>query len=406
MNVKTRARRYAYILSILFAQQNFAGGKLSKVTRGARHLSLAVRLNNPTELDRALKLSEPLALAAGIRNVLAQRQAGVVAYQFELNQAFWAYYTRKDLPRAKAVGLAEQRKPVDFEFDRQPHALIAGSTGSGKSETIKSILLSLIASYTPDRLELVLVDLHGDYTDFDNEAHLALPVAAEQEAIQQALLYVNQQLAHRKREGIKDGKVIVLVIDEADKVLSDNSRLEIVKSVSTEGRKFNIHLIIGTQKPSHKALPNVLDNLNNRFVGLVSDAKISANLTGRSGLQAHLLTGSGDFIHINGMDVNRFQVAMATGQDFNRLERTELQPVVVEPDLIELPAELPKKAAGRPPNEVEPELAAFYYYHGPGNISIAQAKDLLGLSRDNHNLHKGFVERFNSALLQLKGGRG
>lgn len=399
-SLQKRARFYAHVLSILFQQQQMSGGKLAQANRAARHLSLGLRLFDATELDKALKLSEPLALASNSQNVLAQRQAGLVMYQFQLAQGFWQSYTRQDLPTHKAVGLAERRQPIEFDFT-YPHALVAGSTGSGKSETIKSILVSLMQEYTPGILGIVLCDLHDDYSDFANETHLLTPIATSQDEIEKALLYVNQELIERKENNIKDGKIIVLVMDEADKILLDDKRLAIVESITQEGRKYRIHVIVGTQKPSHKDLPKILDNLLNRFVGFVSDAKVSANITGRAGLEAHKLTGSGDFIHIAGLDIKRFQVAMATSQDFNSLERGEVKPVTVEPDLIILP-EPEIRQAGRPKLEVLPEYAAWYHFFN-NEVSISQAKDF-GISRDNHNLHKDFVAKFMQTTQALLRG--
>lgn len=404
-NLKQRARFYANVIAVLFSNQGLSRATLKEAARGARHLSLGIKLGNPTELEKALKLAEPLALASNTQNVLAQRQAGLVTYQFQLAPGFWQSYTRQDLPTNQAIGLAERRRPVDFDF-RQPHSLVAGTTNSGKSETIKSILFSLMSSYTPDELGIILVDLHGDYLDFENEAHLIRfdfgSIAGEQEHITQALFYVNQELTTRKANNIKDGKTLVLVVDEADKILQEQ-RLEIVRALSQEGRKFNLHVIIGTQKPSHKDLPGILDNLLNRFVGLVSDAKVSANLTGRSGLQAHLLTGEGDFIHVCGMDVQRFQVAMATNRDFNRLERVELSPVKIEQtNLIALPTELPERTAGRPRLELNPDYVAWYLFHYPEKISRNVAKELAGISRDNHELHSNFTQKVIEAYFKLK----
>lgn len=405
-NLEKRARFYTNVIAILFANQGLSGGKVKQAARGARHLSLGIKLNNPNELERTLNLSENIALASNCENVLAQRQAGLIYYQFQLAQGFWQSYTRQDLPSNEAIGLAEKKQPVNFDF-RQPHALVAGSTNSGKSETIKSILLSLMTTHTPTELGIILIDLHGDYGDFENEAHLVRfdfgSIATDQKHITQALGYVNQELAYRKANSIKNGKLLVLVIDEADKVLQDEERKEIVRAISQEGRKFNLHVVLGTQKPSHKDLPNILDNLLNRFVGLVSDAKVSANLTGRSGLQAHLLTGSGDFIHVCGMEIQRFQVALSTSRDFNGLERMEIQPVAVEDkEVIELPAELPGRPVGRPQLQLNPEwLAAYFYYH-PDKISRSIARELLGLSRDNHELHKRFCEEFIKAYLELR----
>lgn len=400
-----RARMLRNVISVLFAQRKLAGAPLP-ATRGARHLSLPIRLHNPLEIDKALGLSEPLALASNTSRVIAQRQAGLVIYQFELRQSFWEVYTRSDLPKVEAIGLAERRQPVDFDF-KQPHALVAGSTNSGKSETIKSVLLSLMESHKPDDLGIVLIDLHNDYDDFQNEAHLIRfdygTIANDAADIDTALMWTNQQLAQRKRENIKDAKRIVLVIDEADKVLSDDSRLEIVQSISTEGRKFKINVIVGTQKPSHKTLPRILDNLLNRFVGLVSDANVSVNLTGKSGLQAHLLTGQGDFLHIDGADSKRFQVAMVSNSDYQKLERGEIQTIetVTQSDIVELPPIVEQVSAGRPKLELQPDVLAWYLYHHGVNVSRQTAADS-GFTRTIHELHKGFADSVASEYIKLQ----
>ncbi len=247
-----------------------------------------------------------------------------------------------------------------------------------------------------------MCDLHDDYPDFENEAHLLVPIAQNQDDIGNALLYVNQQLTERKEKSIKDDKIIVLALDEADKILLDEKRLTVLESLTQEGRKYRIHVIVGTQKPNHKDLPKILDNLLNRFVGFVSDAKMSANISGRAGLEAHKLTGSGDFIHIAGLDIRRFQVAMATQQDFNRLERREVQPMSIEPDLIILP-EPEEKTPGRPKLEVQPNIAGWYHFYD-NQISINQAKDF-GISRDLHNLHKAFVAKFMQTQQLLVEGK-
>ncbi|MBE7474894.1 MAG: DUF87 domain-containing protein [Anaerolineales bacterium] len=396
-NLQGRARRYAMVLDLLFNRVGLVGS-LKTAHRGARHLSLGVRLTDPTHLDKALKLAEPLALHAGTENVLAQRAGGLVIYQFQLAQAFWEYYTRADVS-GLAVGLAEARRPVVFDFD-PPHALVAGTSGSGKSETLKSILLALLTTYTPDGLGLVLIDPHRDYTDFINAAHLVMPIAAEPGEIQTALLWANQELAQRKAQDIKDGKLLIVAIDEADQALSDKANLEAAKNIAKQARKYRVHLIVSTHKPLHTDLPGILDMLINRFVGLVSDAKISATLTGHAGLGAHKLTGKGDFLHIAGAVLERFQVAMACRADFARLPRAEIAPAVVQPlDLVILPADKP---IGRPSLELDPVIAAQYFWRNPDSISIAMARELFNLSRSGHDLHKKFVIEFITELRRLR----
>lgn len=405
-----RARRYAAIINLIFARVGLVGS-LKSARRGARHLSLGIRLADPTRLDKAVDLAEPLALAAAVPAVLAGREEGLVVYQFQLASGFWEYYTRADLPDPLAIGLAERRRPVLFGFD-PPHTLVAGTTGSGKSETIKSALVALAAAYRPNELSLVLIDPHRELGDFANLAHLAWPIACDAGQIRGALRFVNDELARRKAKDIKDGKRMVIVIDESTDPASlgdkksgfNEDNLAVIRQVAN-ARKFRIHLILGTQKPSQTDLPGILDLLLNRFVGQVADARLSADLTGRAGLQAHKLTGKGDFLHVGSPDDERFQVARIGPADLANMERVVEVPAppLVVPDLVEFPPDPdPKPAGGRPPLKVDPAIAAGYFWKNPASISIPMARELFGLSRDGHNLHKDFVNEFINELRRLR----
>jgi len=405
MNLKRRAKLLSRITFLILAQQNLSGATLTAAHRGARHLSLGLRLTNPTEMDRALKMSEAIALASNSENVLAGRQLGLIVYQFQLAQGFWESYTIADLPTPQAVGLAEQHRPVAFELD-PPHALIAGSTGSGKSETVKTVLLSLMRSYSPDELQLVLVDPNHDYSDFDNVAHLAIPIASNPEAIQRALAYANLELVNRIEANNKAAKLLVVAIDEAetDIALGDTVNLELARNIGKRGRAYRVHLLIASQKPTQKTLAGLVDQCLNRFVGLVANANESVYLTGHSGLEAHKLTGKGDFIHIAGPDIARFQVAKTGPKDFDRLERAEIKPVKVEPDLIILPDGQDASTGGRPALKVDPVLAARYLWYNPNAISITRGQEEFNLNRRAHNLHKAFAIELAAELKRLRKG--
>ncbi|MCL4299481.1 MAG: hypothetical protein KJ077_27340 [Anaerolineae bacterium] len=403
-NLTSRARRYATVIALLFARQGLAG-KLTTVHRGARHLSLGIRLADPTKLDAALKLAEPLALHAGAQAVLAHRDAGLIFYQFELAQGFWEYYTRADLPIVEAIGLAETRRPVVYSFD-PPHTLVAGTSGSGKTEAIKSALAALLITNGPDSLGLSVVDPHGDYGDFHNAAHLVMPLAQEPKAFQKVLAHFVSELAHRKANNLRDGRRLVIVIDEAQEVLADGKNL-ILAQMLAQGRKYRMHLIIGTQKPLHGDLPKILDSLDNRFIGRVTDARVSATVTGQAGLQAHKLTGKGDFLHVTGPNVVRFQVAQATRQDFERLSRRETPVPLVKDYLADLPPILLDSAPpGRPRVELDPCILAAYWHYDPRRITYKVAAELFGLARTGHTLHRDFCLAFGQELLRLRHKKG
>lgn len=395
-----RKKIYASVIASLFEQQGITG-ELKKPSRGARHLTMPIRLDDWLQIDKALKLAEPIAGKSAVSYVQAYRQEGYVIYQFDLNPGYWEEYTRQDV-KGLAIGLAENKRPVEFSFDL-PHCLVAGTTGSGKSVTIASILFGLMATYSPDDLGIVIIDPDKDFTGFTNAAHLEMPIVHEADEIRQALMWANQQLEYRRAEDIKDGKILIIAMDEAqqEKLLGDARNKAIVQNIA-QGRKYQIHMILGTQKPSHSDLPKILDNLSNRFIGLVTDAGIGSRLTGQSGLNCNKLTGKGDFIHVAGATVERLQVARVMSKDFDILERKEVNPVQI---IESLPIELPENTGpGRPEVQLNPEYLAWYFYHHPDKISRSMARDM-GLKQRGHEVHKQFCHDFITAYLKLRNNK-
>ncbi len=402
-NLNGAAARYFRVMGLLFKQQQIRG-RVVKVTRGARHLSLGVRLADPLKLTAALALAEPLALGVGCPAVLAQRSQadpGLVAYQFQLAERLWQDVTRGDVA-GLGVGLGEGQRQIDFAFD-PPHAGIFGTTGSGKSEAVKSILAALFSSFTPAELAAVIVDPHHDFDDFANCAHLAAPI---DHGAGQALTWAGQELARRQEANEKDGPRLVVVIDEAEDALGANAAaLETAKAIAAGGRKYRVNLVIGTQDAKEATLPGLVKLVNNRHVGLVANAQVSATLTGQAGVEAHKLTGRGDFAHVAGATVERLQFALVRPDDLARLPRVEAVPEPeIEPE--DTPAVLNARGAGRPPAEVTPGKVATYLFHGWNNISRAQAREHLDLGRTAHEKHVVFARELREALDYLEEHEG
>lgn len=400
MKLTGRARMYARALQVISARENLRGRGAS-VERGARYLAVGIRLADELQLDRALKLAEPLALATHTPVVIAQRRGGLVVFMFQLNSVHWETYTRADLksePGRVGLGLTDGRRQVDFDFD-PPHALVAGTTGSGKSETIKSLLCGLFTAHAPGDLQAAIVDPDGDHADdFRNVAHLnGLPVASAPEDIDNALAYAHAEYLARKRANDRTRPRFVLAIDEAEDALARATRLDLVTAIARHGRKYRVHLLLATQKPSERTLPTLLDKVLNRLVGLVGSAHISAHLTGQAGLDCHKLTGAGDFVHVAGARNERLLVALATRRDYERLPRAELTPPEIEfsgvatVDNDDLP-DNDNTGPGRPREEVDPEKVAYYLMLGPRNISQRVANESLGLGKLLHYRHRDFTE--------------
>ena len=389
--LKYQAVEYAHFLAALM-QHNSIGGKLKSARRGARHLSLGARLTNPMDADKALKLAEPLALATRSEAVLAGRVEGLIVYQFQLSAANWQTYTRAEVEGLN-IGLAEQRAPVEFNFDDAPHALFAGTTGSGKTEAMKSALIAVLNAYTPEELQLVIIDQKNILGAFDNEAHLVKPRAIFGDDAAALLEWATNELNARIASGHHKHPRLMIVIDEVsmlplrDKKTKTSDNLRFLAKI---GREKRVHLMVGNQKPGQRNLSEIVDNLLNRFVGLVDNAGTSAQLTGHSGLAAHKLTGSGDFIHVVKGGAIRFQVALATASDFDSLRR--VQPIEITPPapiVAPEPVIVTPRRGGHKPLAVEPAPLAYYMRNQA--LSVRGAKRAIGFSRKRHNFYKTFL---------------
>jgi len=395
-----RAKVYSTAVTNLTQAEGIEGRGVS-VSRGARFLSFGVRLKDHRQIDKALKLAEPLASATRTPVVIAHRDEGLIMYQFQLSNLWWLDYTRADLtttPEHVGVGLAEGRRQVDLLFD-VPHIGVFGTTGSGKTETVKSMLAGLFTAHRPDDLQAVIIDLKGKYLEFTNVAHLrGLPIARTDDDVDRVLSFVNSQIIHREQTSTFDGRRLVVVVDEAEAIFCNRRRLEIGGTLVKRGREVRINSLFATQEPHKGQFSKYIFKLVlGRWVGLVDGPNTSYHITGRSGLECHHLTGRGDFIQVKpGGLHDRLQVALATQLDFDKLPRADIAPPefeLVEPlDTAQLPEPEEPRGPGRPREVVDPWKVGFYLAFGPRNVSKRIARQTLGLGYDLHIRHRDFTE--------------
>lgn len=401
----SRDAQYTGVLTEIFRGQKIKG-RITRKALAPRFLSYDVRLQDPMQLDKAIRLADNLALYSGSKTVVAQRQAGVIRYDFQLPSYNWQEITRDNV-EGLDLGVAAGRIPVSFN-EAEYHALFAGATKSGKSTTIQSLLCGLAAKYRPGDIDLYIVDPHRDYEAFSRFAFLAAPIAHEREQIASVIKYVTAEYYKRKEDGNRRGRPIWLVIDEAQDFVCLGSKDEghtdevgLVSQLARGAGKFGIKLVIGSQKPTQADLPGILDNLMARYVGKVTKAQHGTHLTGQPGLNVQNLSGSGDFLSVAGSDVTRFQVARPLERHLSALPRREVAPAPLVPATIisESPVVLSSEPqVGRPVEEVSPETLAYYMTK---HVSIRDASDILGIGRAVHNRHKEFAERLKTAMERL-----
>ncbi|RME57445.1 MAG: DNA translocase FtsK, partial [Caldilineae bacterium] len=212
---------------------------------------------------------------------------------------------------------------LDFTSPNTPHALIAGATGSGKTNLLVGLTLSLATLHSPQELALALLDPKGvDLVGLAALPHLALPIITDPAEALLALQAVVTELERRKQQlgagqnlGRKeDLPRLVLVIDELAE-LADVGGKEVeacVKRILQVGRGLGIHVIGATQKPLAAVIGSLVKaNFPVRLVGKVAstdDARVAA---GVSGTGAERLPGRGAFLLLQGGDMRRIQAYLA-----------------------------------------------------------------------------------------------
>ncbi|WP_049179791.1 FtsK/SpoIIIE domain-containing protein [Clostridium paraputrificum] len=205
---------------------------------------------------------------------------------------------------------------LDLSDSNSPHLLIAGQTGSGKSVLLSSILTSIMSFYTPEEVEMVLVDpKRVELTAFRKSPFTKIVATEVDEAIgllQDLLKTMEERYKLFEKEEVKnineyneknqDNKLkrVLMVFDEyASMMQADKEYVKIIEStivrLSQEARAAGIHLIICTQSPKAEVITTTIRNNLNARIGLkVADAVASKVILDESG--AETLLGKGDML--------------------------------------------------------------------------------------------------------------
>ena len=282
-----------------------AGVKVSKII----NLSDDIARNTSSESARIATI--PGSNTIGIELPNSSRE-NVYLSEILNNQNF----KKREIKLPIALGKNISGYPLIGDLASMPHLLIAGTTGSGKSVCINTIILSLLYRHTPEKCKFILIDPKMlELSTYEGIPHLICPVITEAKKAASVLGWVVKEMESRYRlmtkEGVRniDGynakhklpmPYIVVVVDEmSDLMLVAGKEIEnYIQKLSQMARAAGIHIIMATQRPSVDVITGTIKaNFPTRISFQVTSKIDSRTILGEQG--AEQLLGKGDMLYMS-----------------------------------------------------------------------------------------------------------
>lgn len=312
--------------------QNFGvNAKVLQVTKGPAITRYEIQPNVGVKVSSIVRLADDIALNLEAKSIRIEAPIpGKAAVGIEVENERVNLVTLRDILDSRefktakskltfAVGKDISGTPIVTDLKEMPHLLIAGSTGSGKSVCINSVIISILYRAKPDEVKFVLIDPKVvELCNYNGIPHLLIPVVTEPSKAAAALNWAVSEMTNRYQkfaeEGVRDldsyndsmrskgekNEVmpqIVIIIDElADLMMAAPSQVEeSICRLAQMARAAGMHLIVATQRPSVDVITGVIKaNVPSRISFAVSSQFDSRTILDMAG--AEKLVGKGDML--------------------------------------------------------------------------------------------------------------
>ncbi|MDX2141177.1 MAG: DNA translocase FtsK 4TM domain-containing protein [Chloroflexota bacterium] len=313
------------------------GGKKTRVK-----VSAIAQLDKDLQLSlgaKAIRIEAPVPGKGYVGIEVPNDQASVV----QLRDVMESEQFKKAKILGIALGQGVDGTPVAADLTSMPHLLIAGTTGSGKSVCVNSIIASLLITNSPEQLKFIMVDpKRVELTAYNGIPHLVAPVVVELERIVSVLKWVTREMDERYRKFSSAGArniedfnkhlpagetrmpYIVVIIDElADlMMLAPEETERVITRLAALARATGIHLVIATQRPSVDVVTGLIKaNFPARIAFAVAGSVDSRVILDQPG--AERLLGRGDMLYMSGDSPapQRLQGVYVSDSEINNITR-------------------------------------------------------------------------------------
>ena len=281
------------------------GVKVSKILNLSDDLALALAAVAPIRIEAPI----PGTSLVGIE--VPNGTTEVVGFK-EIVETSGFKDPKKDIPIV--LGRDVSGKPIIEDIARMPHLLVAGSTGSGKSVCINTLICSILYKFKPEEIKLIMIDPKMvELSVYNDIPHLLIPVVTDMKKAPYALSWAVSEMNKRyklfaenrardlkgynKIPGIEKLPRIVIVVDElADLMMvSPNEVEDSIIRLAQKARACGMHLVIATQRPSVDVITGLIKaNIPSRIAFAVSSQIDSRTILDQAG--AEKLIGKGDLL--------------------------------------------------------------------------------------------------------------
>ena len=373
-------------------------GEVKKVSQGPVVTLYEFEPAPGVKVSKIINLSEDIARntsseSARIATITGSNTIGIELPKPQRENVFLSEiisessFKKKDIKLPIALGKSISGLPITGDLSTMPHLLIAGTTGSGKSVCINTIILSLLYKHSPEKCKFILIDPKMlELSTYEGIPHLLCPVITEAKKAASVLGWVVKEMENRYKLMTKVGvrnidgynekhkismPYIVVIVDEmSDLMLVAGKDIEnYIQKLSQMARAAGIHIIMATQRPSVDVITGTIKaNFPTRISFQVTSKIDSRTILGEQG--AEQLLGKGDMLYMTSA---------------NRMTRIHA-PFVSEGEI--------EKINNFLRNQAEPDYVDEI-------LNFADEKENPNDSKDNENLD----ELYNTALEIVKSER-
>ena len=326
-----------------FEVQLDEGVAVSKVTAISNNIAMKMQAES-------VRILAPIPGRDAVGIEVPNKNSSIVYIRAVMEDSAWRE-SKADIPIV--LGRDVEGKAIVTNLAKAPHLLIAGSTGSGKSVCMNTLIMSLLFKFSPDDLRLILVDPKVvEMEAYSTIPHLITPVVNDPKKVPLALRWGVNEMERRYRQMAKvhakdlktfnarpkdpvpmedeDGKIIpqkmpylIIIIDELADIMMTEARKDVENSIARiaqKGRAAGVHLVIATQTPRKDIITGVIKaNLPVKIAFKVASNMDSRVILDQGG--AEKLLGRGDLLFNppGASNLERIQMTLVTDDEIHRI---------------------------------------------------------------------------------------